>query len=157
MILTTHPIYCQGIKLVGAILPLLLGTDMGVEGQIYFFSLLNVHQAMDNIQYNLWCNFTTEQNFYITNFNFNQVLKKLSVFLFILSQFITDPGVCRCGTLSLNITDAKENETSDSPREIHTRMVFGGTEVMASALDVATGHTVHVEMDFLTVSSDTEV
>jgi hypothetical protein len=36
-------------------------------------------------------------------------------------------------------------------------MVFGGTEVTASALDIATGHTVHAEMDFLTLSSDTEV
>jgi hypothetical protein len=36
-------------------------------------------------------------------------------------------------------------------------MVFGGTEVTASALDIATGHAVHAEMDFLTLSSDTEV
>ncbi|XP_021913775.1 heat shock 70 kDa protein 12A-like isoform X2 [Zootermopsis nevadensis] len=73
------------------------------------------------------------------------------------AQFITDLGVHRCGTLSLNIADIKENESSDSPREIHTRMVFGGTEVTASALDIATGHTVHAEMDFLTISNDTEV
>lgn len=79
------------------------------------------------------------------------------MFLFLLSQFITDFGVHHCGTLNLNIADVKENQSSDSPREIHTRMVFGGTEVTASALDVATGHIVHAEMDFLTVSSDDEV
>lgn len=50
-----------------------------------------------------------------------------------------------------------DNYNSDNCREIHTRMVFGGTEVTASALDIATGHTVHSEMDFLTLSSDTEV
>lgn len=36
-------------------------------------------------------------------------------------------------------------------------MVFGGTEVTASALDIETGHTVHAEMDFLTIASDTEI
>ncbi|XP_069704029.1 heat shock 70 kDa protein 12A-like isoform X2 [Periplaneta americana] len=73
------------------------------------------------------------------------------------AQFITDRGVQRCGTLSLNIPDVEDSKICDSRREIHTRMVFGGTEVTASALDIATGHTVHAEMDFLTISSDTEV
>jgi hypothetical protein len=86
-----------------------------------------------------------------------KLLKKLSAYLFVLSQFITDRGVHRCGTLSLDITDVNDNQNSDNRREIHTRMVFGGTEVTASALDIATGHTVHAEMDFLTISSDTEV
>jgi hypothetical protein len=75
----------------------------------------------------------------------------------ILFQFITDHGVHRCGTLSLGIAHVSDSHSSNSCREIHTRMVFGGTEVTASALDIATGRTVHAEMDFLTIPSDTEV
>jgi hypothetical protein len=81
----------------------------------------------------------------------------LNTFHCILFQFITDHGVHRCGTLSLDIANVHDSHSSDTCREIHTRMVFGGTEVTASALDVATGHTVHAEMDFLTIPSDTEV
>lgn len=81
----------------------------------------------------------------------------LNTFYCILLQFITDHGVHRCGTLSLDIANVNDSHSSDRCREIHTRMVFGGTEVTASALDIATGHTVHAEMDFLTIPSDTEV
>ena len=81
----------------------------------------------------------------------------LNTFYCVLLQFITDHGVHRCGTLSLDIANVNDGHSSDRCREIHTRMVFGGTEVTASALDIATGYTVHAEMDFLTIPSDTEV
>ncbi|KAJ9596420.1 hypothetical protein L9F63_012583, partial [Diploptera punctata] len=73
------------------------------------------------------------------------------------AQFITDPGVQRCGTLSLDIPDEGDKGSPIHHREIHIRMVFGGTEVTASALDVATGHAVHADIDFLTMLPDTEL
>ncbi|PSN32258.1 Heat shock 70 kDa protein 12A [Blattella germanica] len=70
--------------------------------------------------------------------------------------FITDPGVHRCGTLSLDIPDGNGEGSPNHRREIHARMVFGGTEVTASALDIASGYTVHAEIDFLASSHDSD-
>jgi len=94
---------------------------------------------------------------YLSHYLILIVTTALNIFYCILLQFITDHGVHRCGTLSLDISNLNDSHSSDRCREIHTRMVFGGTEVTASALDIATGHTVHAEMDFLTMPSDTEV
>ena len=80
-----------------------------------------------------------------------------NILFYLFLQFITDPGVHFCGTLSLDIPDEGDNGSPIHHREIHARMVFGGTEVTASALDVATGHTVHAEIDFLTMTSDTQL
>ncbi|XP_068081163.1 heat shock 70 kDa protein 12A isoform X2 [Anabrus simplex] len=65
------------------------------------------------------------------------------------AKFITDPGVRRCGTLNLDLSNTTVQ--SEGRREIHTRMVFGGTEVTASALDVTSGNIVHADVDFLTI------
>ncbi|XP_077498368.1 heat shock 70 kDa protein 12A-like isoform X2 [Amblyomma americanum] len=60
-------------------------------------------------------------------------------------RFITDPGVVRCGTLVLDLSQ------QDAPgrREIQARMVFGETEIKVSALDVATHKCVRADIDFL--------
>ncbi|CAH1784619.1 unnamed protein product [Owenia fusiformis] len=63
-------------------------------------------------------------------------------------KFITDPSVKKCGTLVL---DLEEDQYATLPRrrEIQTRMIFGGTEIKVSALDVATGKCVKSSIDFL--------
>ncbi|KAM9061695.1 heat shock 70 kDa protein 12A isoform 2-T2 [Sarcophilus harrisii] len=63
-------------------------------------------------------------------------------------NFITDPGVKKCGTLRLDLTG-----TSDTPlptrREIQTFMQFGDTEIKAIAIDIPTSKSVKVGIDFL--------
>ncbi|XP_054721285.1 uncharacterized protein LOC129231062 [Uloborus diversus] len=59
--------------------------------------------------------------------------------------FITDPGVKRCATLILDLSDSRYIQS----REIQTRMMFGDTEIKVSALDVTTGKCVKAEVDFL--------
>lgn len=95
-------------------------------------------------------------------------------------QFVTDLGVTRCGTLSLSL-DADRPEASEvggpdpgggsaptsspssSPgsqgpqpasaaREIVARIEFGGTELAASAQDVASGRCVRTQLDFLSTA-----
>ena len=55
-------------------------------------------------------------------------------------QFITDPGVEQCGSLTLNLdsdpAELQHREGDSSPREIQARMLFGDTEIKATALDV---------------------
>ncbi len=61
------------------------------------------------------------------------------------SQFITDPGVEQCGSLTLTLGsfedegDAAKATTftaTSGPREIQAKMLFGDTEIKATALDV---------------------
>ncbi len=59
------------------------------------------------------------------------------------SQFITDPGVEQCGSLTLTLDSfqdegdaAATTSTSSGPREIQAKMLFGDTEIKATALDV---------------------
>ncbi|XP_055927818.1 uncharacterized protein LOC129959051 isoform X1 [Argiope bruennichi] len=59
--------------------------------------------------------------------------------------FITDPGVKRCATLILDLSDSRFIQG----REIQTQMMFGDTEIKVSALDVTTGKCVKAEIDFL--------
>ncbi|GFT73876.1 heat shock 70 kDa protein 12A [Nephila pilipes] len=59
--------------------------------------------------------------------------------------FITDPGVKRCATLILDLSDSRFVQG----REIQTQMMFGDTEIKVSALDVTTGKCVKAEVDFL--------
>ncbi|KFM82150.1 Heat shock protein 12A, partial [Stegodyphus mimosarum] len=59
--------------------------------------------------------------------------------------FITDPGVKRCATLILDLSDSRYIQG----REIQTRMMFGDTEIKVSALDVTTGKCVKADIDFL--------
>ncbi|XP_046570202.1 uncharacterized protein LOC124278523 isoform X2 [Haliotis rubra] len=64
------------------------------------------------------------------------------------SAFITDPGVRKCGTLCLDLSD-EDADHLPSRREIQARMMFGDTEIKVSALDVATGKCVRASIDFL--------
>ncbi|XP_041369199.1 uncharacterized protein LOC121383315 isoform X2 [Gigantopelta aegis] len=64
------------------------------------------------------------------------------------SQFITDPGVRKCGTLCLDVSDMQAG-LFPARREIQTRMMFGDTEIKVSALDVTTGRCVKASIDFL--------
>ena len=63
-------------------------------------------------------------------------------------QFITDPGVRKCGTLCLDLSETQYQQMPRR-REIQTRMIFGDTEIKLSALDVATGKIVKAAIDFL--------
>lgn len=68
------------------------------------------------------------------------------------ASFITDPGVKRCGTLVLDLSDGKTTDTElqlPGKREIQTVMIFGDTELKVSAMDVLTGKCVKAEVDFL--------
>jgi len=77
-------------------------------------------------------------------------------------EYVTDPGVRRCGTLCLDLTDSLYNDPDaitanqhggGTPktrrREIKTRMTFGDTEIRVDAVDVATGRSVRAGIDFL--------
>ncbi|XP_067658034.1 uncharacterized protein [Haliotis asinina] len=64
------------------------------------------------------------------------------------SAFITDPGVRKCGTLCLDLTD-EDADHLPSRREIQARMMFGDTEIKVSAMDIATGKCVRASIDFL--------
>uniref|UniRef100_A0A8C5QHT3 Heat shock 70 kDa protein 12A n=1 Tax=Leptobrachium leishanense TaxID=445787 RepID=A0A8C5QHT3_9ANUR len=63
-------------------------------------------------------------------------------------NFITDPGVKKCGTLRLDLTGS-EGSPSQNRREIQTIMQFGDTEIKVMAVDVATSRNVKVCIDFL--------
>lgn len=65
------------------------------------------------------------------------------------ARFITDPGVVRCGTLVLDLSDARHIRQVPLRREIQARMVFGETEIKVTALDVATQKCVRADIDFL--------
>ena len=85
-------------------------------------------------------------------------------------QYITDAGVQLCGSLSLVLQDdvgpegkvvvaggsvgRRGRSRSVAPaREIQAKMLFGDTEVKASARDVRTGQTVRAAVDFLCESN----
>ena len=63
-------------------------------------------------------------------------------------QFINDPGVRKCGTLVLDLSEF-QYQSQPKRREIQTRMIFGDTEIKMSALDVSSGKTVKANIDFL--------
>jgi hypothetical protein len=62
--------------------------------------------------------------------------------------FVNDPGVRKCGTLCLDLTDMQYQQNLPKRREIQTRMIFGDTEIKCTALDVATGKCVRSTIDF---------
>lgn len=65
-------------------------------------------------------------------------------------QYITDPGVKRCGTLCLDLTDLQYLHTQKPRRrEIQASMTFGDTEIKVTALDVSTGKYVRAAIDFM--------
>jgi len=78
------------------------------------------------------------------------------------NEFITDPEVELCGTLSLSLEPLSLGGSGDAgrassepppPREIQAKMSFGDTEIKASAVDVKTNQTVRAFVDFLNESN----
>lgn len=70
-------------------------------------------------------------------------------------EFITDPGVEQCGSMSMKL---EHNQThtrmgANTIREIQAKMLFGDTEIKATALDVQTKQMVKVNVDFLNESN----
>ncbi|XP_067389625.1 heat shock 70 kDa protein 12B [Emydura macquarii macquarii] len=64
--------------------------------------------------------------------------------------YITDPGVRKCGTISLELDELEELSCPKSRRrEIRTSMQFGDTEIKVAAMDVRTSKTVRAAIDFL--------
>ncbi|XP_072493149.1 heat shock 70 kDa protein 12B isoform X1 [Notamacropus eugenii] len=63
-------------------------------------------------------------------------------------QYITDPGVRKCGAISLELAPAPPGTTS-ARREIRASMQFGDTEIKVTAVDVSTSRTVRATIDFL--------
>ncbi|XP_032317783.1 heat shock 70 kDa protein 12B isoform X1 [Camelus ferus] len=61
--------------------------------------------------------------------------------------FITDPGVRKCGALSLELEPAED--TPPGRREIRAAMQFGDTEIKVTAVDVSTNRSVRAAIDFL--------
>ncbi|XP_034959582.1 heat shock 70 kDa protein 12B [Zootoca vivipara] len=64
--------------------------------------------------------------------------------------YITDPGVRKCGTISLDLDELEEpSSPKRSRREIRASMQFGDTEIKVAAMDVQTSKTVRASIDFL--------
>ena len=62
-------------------------------------------------------------------------------------QYITDPGVESCGSLNLSLEPLEKMGKKN--REIQAKMLFGDTEIKATAIDIATKQSVKVYVDFL--------
>ncbi|XP_039407530.1 heat shock 70 kDa protein 12B [Corvus cornix cornix] len=67
--------------------------------------------------------------------------------------YITDPGVRKCGTISLELGDVGDATGDAGPawgrREIRASMQFGDTEIKVTALDTRTARSVRATIDFL--------
>ena len=63
------------------------------------------------------------------------------------ARFITDPGVRKCGALSLELEPY--DGASSGRREIRAAMQFGDTEIKVTAVDVSTNRSVRAAIDFL--------
>uniref|UniRef100_A0A8C3U942 Heat shock protein family A (Hsp70) member 12B n=1 Tax=Catharus ustulatus TaxID=91951 RepID=A0A8C3U942_CATUS len=63
--------------------------------------------------------------------------------------YITDPGVRKCGTISLELGDAGDAGPARGRREIRASMQFGDTEIKVTALDTRTARSVRATIDFL--------
>jgi len=61
-------------------------------------------------------------------------------------DYITDPEVNLCGTLTLTLSDVVPH---GQRREIRTEMLFGDTEIRVRATDVTDGHAVEASIDFI--------
>ncbi|XP_059821843.1 heat shock 70 kDa protein 12B-like isoform X2 [Hypanus sabinus] len=69
-------------------------------------------------------------------------------------RFVSDPGVRRCATLSLDLDAGPEDgaepvERPGPAREIRVSLQFGDTEIGVSALDTLTGAEVRATLDWL--------
>ncbi|XP_069488364.1 heat shock 70 kDa protein 12B isoform X2 [Ambystoma mexicanum] len=63
--------------------------------------------------------------------------------------YITDPGVRKCGTINLELSEVDESSLKRGRREIRAGMQFGDTEIKVTAMDVKTSKTVRATIDFL--------
>ncbi|XP_028833068.1 heat shock 70 kDa protein 12B isoform X1 [Denticeps clupeoides] len=69
--------------------------------------------------------------------------------------YITDPGVRKCGAITLDLPEPITAEgrhngnTTSERREIRATMQFGDTEIKVTAVDVATDRFVRASIDFL--------
>ncbi|KAK3566914.1 hypothetical protein QTP86_004937 [Hemibagrus guttatus] len=70
--------------------------------------------------------------------------------------YITDPGVRKCGTITLDLPEPETGAINSSingaeleRREIRATMQFGDTEIKVTAIDMATGRQVKASIDFL--------
>ncbi|CAB1345608.1 unnamed protein product, partial [Coregonus sp. 'balchen'] len=67
--------------------------------------------------------------------------------------YISDPGVRKCGAITLDLPDALPGTVDGAERserrEIRTTMQFGDTEIKVMAVDMATNRTVRAAIDFL--------
>ncbi|KAM9027442.1 heat shock 70 kDa protein 12B isoform 1-T1 [Ara ararauna] len=61
--------------------------------------------------------------------------------------YITDPGVRKCGTVSLELEAL--GQPAGARREIRASMQFGDTEIKVTAMDISTAKTVRATIDFL--------
>ena len=73
-------------------------------------------------------------------------------------QFITDSGVEPCGSLRLTLEPLPgpkscTEKTKKNNREIQAKMLFGDTEIKATAVDVATNQSVKVYVNFMNESN----
>ncbi|XP_071609189.1 heat shock 70 kDa protein 12B [Heliangelus exortis] len=62
--------------------------------------------------------------------------------------YITDPGVRKCGTISLELEGGGGGDARGR-REIRASMQFGDTEIKVTAVDTRTSKTVRATIDFL--------
>uniref|UniRef100_A0A8C8B4R7 Heat shock protein family A (Hsp70) member 12B n=1 Tax=Otus sunia TaxID=257818 RepID=A0A8C8B4R7_9STRI len=63
--------------------------------------------------------------------------------------YITDPGVRKCGTISLELEALGDGGPARARREIRASMQFGDTEIKVTAMDTRTAKTVRATIDFL--------
>ncbi|KAM9378056.1 LOW QUALITY PROTEIN: heat shock 70 kDa protein 12B [Phaethornis superciliosus] len=63
-------------------------------------------------------------------------------------RYITDPGVRKCGTISLDLEGGGRGGRPGR-REIRASMQFGDTEIKVTAVDTRTSKTVRATIDFL--------
>ncbi|XP_029110319.1 heat shock 70 kDa protein 12B isoform X1 [Scleropages formosus] len=63
--------------------------------------------------------------------------------------YITDPGVRKCGAITLDLPEAPVGTPATERREIRATMQFGDTEIKVTAVDVATNRSVRAAIDFL--------
>ena len=94
--------------------------------------------------------------------NMSQILGLLDFILktgyFLCLQFITDSGVEPCGSLRLTLETLPGPKLSGerskkNNREIQAKMLFGDTEIKATAVDIATNQSVKVYVNFMNESN----
>ena len=72
-------------------------------------------------------------------------------YLYIYFKYITDPDVESCGSLNLSLEPL--NKPGKKNREIQAKMLFGDTEIKATATDIALSQSVKVYVDFMNESN----